>query len=263
MTTPRYKLGRAFSARRLILLATAGNLAIAALMVGPDLFRHSVLPTVSAANAAEAAASSRGWIGVQIQPVTSAIAESLGMKESKGALVAGPMADSPAAKVGIQPRDVITAVNGNPIKDARDLAMQIGGMAPGAAVDVTIWREGAEKSISLTVGEMPKERAATPQPAATGTDVPKLGLMLAPAEHAAGKGSEGVVVVDIDPRGLASEHGFKAGDIILDVGGKKVSSPVDVRNAIKDAHVNGKRAVLMQLKSDAGTRFVGVTIARV
>ena len=185
------------------------------------------------------------------------------MKESKGALVAGPMADSPAAKVGIQSRDVITAVNGNPVKDARDLAMQIGGMAPGAAVDVTIWREGAEKSISLTVGEMPKERAAAPQPAATGTDVPKLGLMLAPAEHAAGKGSEGVVVVDLDPRGLASAHGFKAGDIILDVGGKKVSSPVDVRDAIKDAHVNGKRAVLMQLKSDEGTRFVGVTIARV
>ena len=133
-------------------------------MVGPDSFRHSVLPTVSAANAAEGAASSRGWIGVQIQPVTSAIAESLGMKESKGALVAGPMADSPAAKVGIQSRDVITAVNGNPVKDARDLAMQIGGMAPGAAVDVTIWREGAEKSISLTVGDM--RRSAPPHAAA-------------------------------------------------------------------------------------------------
>jgi serine protease Do len=248
MTTPRYKLGRAFSARRLILLATAGNLAIAALLVGPDSFHHSVLPTFSAAHAAEAAASSRGWIGVQIQPVTSAIAESLGMKESNGALVAEPKADSPAAKAGIQSRDVITAVNGNPVKDARDLAM----------------REGAEKSISLTLGEMPKERAdAMPQLAATGTEVPKLGLMLAAAEHVAGGGSEGVVVVDIDPRGLASEHGFKAGDIILDVGGKKVVGPVDVRNAIKDAHMNGKRAVLMQLKSDEGTRFVGVTIARV
>ena len=133
MTTSRYKLGRALSARRLILLATAGNLAIAALLVGPDGFRNSVLPTVSAANAAEGAASSRGWIGVQIQPVTSAIAESLGMKESKGALVAEPMADSPAAKAGIQSRDVITAVNGNPVKDARDLATQPAGNA-GARV---------------------------------------------------------------------------------------------------------------------------------
>jgi serine protease Do len=263
MTTPRYKLGRAFSARRLILLATAGNLAIAALLVGPDSFHHSVLPTFSAAQAAEGAASSRGWIGVQIQPVTSAIAESLGMKESNGALVAEPKADSPAAKAGIQSRDVITAVNGNPVKDAGDLAMQIGGMAPGAAVNVTIWREGAEKSISLTLGEMPKEAAAMPQLAATGTEVPKLGLMLAAAEHVAGGGSEGVVVVDIDPRGLASEHGFKAGDIILDVGGKKVVGPVDVRNAIKDAQMNGKRAVLIRLKSDEVTKFVAIPIARV
>jgi serine protease Do len=142
-------------------------------------------------------------------------------------------------------------VNGNPVKDAGDLAMQIGGMAPGAAVNVTIWREGAEKSIPLTLGEMPKERAAAmPQLTATGTDVPKLGLMLAAAGHVAGAGSEGVVVVDIDPRGLASKHGVKTGDVILDVGGKKVVSPVDVRNAIRDAQMNGKRAVLMRLKSD-------------
>ena len=66
MTTPRYKLGRAFSTRRLILLATAGNLAIAALFVAPDSFRHSVFPTFSVANAAEGTVSSRGWIGVQI-----------------------------------------------------------------------------------------------------------------------------------------------------------------------------------------------------
>ena len=68
------------------------------------------------------------------------------MKESKGALVAEPMLDSPAAKAGIQSRDVITAVNGNPVKDARDLVMQIGDMAPGAAVNVTIWREGSTRA---------------------------------------------------------------------------------------------------------------------
>jgi serine protease Do len=263
MTTPRYKLARAFSARRLILLATTANLAIAALFVGPDGFRHSILPTISAAHATEVAASSGGWIGVRIQPVTSVIAESLGMKESKGALVAEPMVDSPAAKAGIQSRDVITAVNGNPVKDARDLVTQIRGMAPGAAVTVTVWREGADKSIALTLGEMPKERAAAmPQPAATGADVPKLGLTLAAAEHVAGGGSEGVVVVDIDPRGLASVHGFRTGDIILDVGGKKVVGPLDVRNAIRDAHMNGKRAVMMRLKSDDVTKLVAIPLAR-
>src|SRR5262249_18003372 len=152
----------------------------------------------------------------------------------------------------------ITAVNGNSVKDARELVMQIGGMAPGAAVNVTIWREGGEKSISLTLGEMPKEHAAAMRQLAA-TDVPKVRLMLAAAEDGAGGGSEGVVVVDIDPRGLASRHGFKAGDIILDVGGKKVVSPADVRNAIKDAQMNGKRAVLMRLKSDEVTRFVAIS----
>jgi serine protease Do len=265
--TPQCKPARALSARRLILVATAANLAIAALLVGPEGFRHSIVPTLSIAEAAEGAASlGRGWIGVQIQPVTSAIADSLGMKESKGALVAEPMADGPAAKAGIRSGDVITALNGNPVTDARDLAKQIGGMAPGAAANLTIWREGMEKSIALTLGEMPKERAAradaAPQPAANGADVPKLGLMLAAAEHIAGGGSEGVVVVDIDPNGLASEHGFKTGDIILDVGGKKVATPVDVRNAIRDAQTNGKRAVLMRLKSDEVTRFVAIPLAR-
>jgi serine protease Do len=247
-------------------IAAPGNLAIAALLVGPEGFRQSVLPTFSTAKAAEAAASSRGWMGVQIQPVTSDIADSVGMKESKGALVAEPMADSPAAKAGIRSGDVITALNGNAVKDARDLATQIGGMAPGTPVNVTIWRDGAETSISMTLGEMPKERAARakamPQPAATGADTPKLGLMLASAEHVAGGGSEGVVVIDVDPNGLASGHGFKAGDVILDVGGKKVVTPVDVRNAIRDAQTNGKRAVLMRLKSDEVTRFVAIPIAR-
>jgi len=207
----------------------------------------------------------RGWIGVQIQPVSADIAESLGMKDAAGALVAEPQADSPAAKAGILPGDVITAVNGKPVKDARDLARQIGAMANGATAKLTVWRKGEEKSISVTLGELPKERearAATPDSAPAGTDVPKLGLMLAPAGQVAGSGSEGVVVTNVDPNGLASEHGLKTGDVILDVGGKKVAAPADVRDAIGDAHKNGKRTVLMRLKSDATTKFVAIPIAR-
>ena len=101
-----------------------------------------------------------------------------------------------------------------------------------------------------------------PETGPTGTDVPKLGLMLAPAGQVAGSGSEGVVVTDVDPNGLASEHGFKTGDVILDVGGKKVANPADVRTAIADAHKAGKRTVLMRLKSDEATRFVAIPIAR-
>jgi serine protease Do len=205
----------------------------------------------------------RGWIGVQIQPVTADLAESLGLKTSEGALVAEPQAGSPAEKAGILSGDVITAVDGHAMKDARDLARHIGAMAPGATAKLTVWRKGEEKSISLTLGELPKERearAATPEPA--GADVPKLGLTLAPAAQVAGSGAEGVVVTEVDPNGLASEHGMKAGDVILDVGGKKVATPVEVRNAIGDAHKNGKRTVLMRLKSDDVTKFVAIPIAR-
>ncbi len=259
-------LNRARSARRLALLATGASFAAAALLFGPGVSGQSMLPTVATANAKETAPqASRGWIGVQIQPVTGNIAESLGMKDEKGALVAELRKDGPAAKGGILPGDVITALNGETVKDARDLAKQVGEMAPGGTVKLTIWRKGEEKSLSLTLGEMPKQneaRAEAPKADADGAETPKLGLMLAAAEHVAGGGSEGVIVVDLDQGGAAFEHGFKVGDIILDVGGKKVATPVDVRDAVRDAHKDGKRVVLMRLKSDETTKFVAIPIAR-
>src|SRR5262249_36458816 len=189
--------------------------------------------------------------GGDSQPARTTSAKSAGRKEDKGALVADPRTDGPAAKAGILSGDVITALNGQPVNDIRDLAKQIGDMAPGGMVKLTIWRKGEEKTISLTLGEMPKQheaRAAAPKADADRVDAPKLGLMLASAEHVAGAGSEGVIVIDLDRNGLAFEHGFKIGDIILDVGGKKVVTPVDVRNAVRDAHKDGKRVVLMRLK---------------
>jgi serine protease Do len=185
----------------------------------------------------------RGWIGVQVQPLNSDIAESLGMKGSEAALVAEAQADSPAAKAGVVSGDVITAVDGHAVKDARDLAKQIGATAPGAAVKLTLWRKGEEKKLSVTLGELPKERDARVVPPGSvppGSGVPRLGLTLAPAAQVAGSGSEGVVVTQVDPNRLAAEHGLKTGDVILDVGGKKVASPADVRDAIGDAQKKRK-----------------------
>jgi serine protease Do len=117
---------------------------------------------------------SRGWIGVQIQPVTGEIAESLGLKTAEGALVSDPQASGPAAKAGIVAGDVITAVNGHSIKDPRELALQIGGMAPGSAVQLTVWRKGAEKTISLRLGELPNQRdARTTTPESNGREAPR------------------------------------------------------------------------------------------
>ena len=207
---------------------------------------------------------SRGWIGVQIQSVTSDIAESLGLKGTEGALIAEPQADSPAAKAGIVSGDVITAVNGHAVKDAHDLAKQIGSMTPGAAVKLTVWRKGEEKSFSLTLGELPKSkeaRATNPDSDKAAAGLPKLGMMVAPAEEVAGSGSEGVVVTEVDPDGVASEHGFKSGDLILEVGGSKVATPEDVRKAMGEAQKNGKHAVLMRVKSDNTTKFVAIPFA--
>src|SRR6201984_1253442 len=108
----------------------------------------------------------RGWIGVQIQPVTAGIADSLGLKSAEGALVADPQPNGPAAKAGIMAGDVITAVNGNAVKDARDLAKQIGGMAPGGTAKLTVWRKGEEKTFSIALGELPNQREARADPMA-------------------------------------------------------------------------------------------------
>ena len=207
---------------------------------------------------------SRGWIGVQVQSVTSDIAEGLGLKGTEGALVAEPLADSPAAKAGIVTGDVITALNGHPVKDAHDLAKQIGSMTPGATIKLTVWRKGEEKNFSLTLGELPKSRdarASNPDSDVASAGLPKLGMTVAPAGEVAGSGSEGVVITKVDPDGVASEHGLKSGDVILEVGGSKVATAADMRKALGEAQKNGKHAVLMRVKSDNTTKFVAVPFA--
>lgn len=205
----------------------------------------------------------RGWIGVQIQTVTPDIAESLGLKQAQGALVAEPQPDSPAQKAGIVSGDVITAVNGDPVKDARDLAKKIAAVAPGTSVKLTVVRGGAEKMLTLTLGELPRDRQANnerggEQRDLPGNGVPHLGLTLAPSR---GNG-DGVLVTAVDPDGPAAEHGFRIGDLILDVGGKTVASPADVRKALADARSQGKRTVLLRVKSGNAMKFVALPVGR-
>ena len=103
----------------------------------------------------------RGWIGVQVQPVTADIADSLGMSKAEGALVAEPQPNSPATNAGIKAGDVITAVNGGPIKNSRDLAQKISAMAPGTSIKLDVLRNGESKSLTLTLGTLPATRVAS------------------------------------------------------------------------------------------------------
>jgi serine protease Do len=206
----------------------------------------------------------RGWIGVQVQAVTPEIAEGLGMKTARGALVDEPQADSPAAKAGIVAGDVITAVNGKDVKDSRDLARRVGAAAPGTTVQLAVLRNGAETTIPLTLGTLPDQRQAkaeTGAPGSSGT-MPRLGLTLAPAGDVDGAGHQGVAVTAVDPNGPAAETGIKSGDVILDVSGKAVSKPADVRQQLSDLRKEGKHVALMRVKSGEGTKFVAVPLGQ-
>jgi len=214
----------------------------------------------------EFGAVTRGWIGVKVQPVTADIAESLSLKQARGALVAEPQVGGPAANAGIEAGDVITEVNGVAVKDARDLAKKISTIAPGSAVKLTVVRKGSERTFSLTLGRLPKEqqlaKAPTRDDGERGAKVPRLGLTLAAAKQVAGSGDEGVVVTAIDPDGPAASRGFKTGDVILEAGGKTVSVPSDVSKAVAEARKDGKRSILVRVKSGGGTRFVALPVDR-
>jgi serine protease Do len=203
---------------------------------------------------------SHAWLGVQVQPVTADVADSLGLKAAEGALVDQPQADSPAAKAGITSGDVITAINGTPVKDARDLARRIGMAAPDTTIKLTLIRKGELKTMDLVLGKIPNEKLSKADIGPSESGLPHLGLTLAPAKEVAGSGDQGVAVVEVDPNGPAAERGVKTGDVILDVAGKAVANADDVRKALADARTAGKKAVLMRVKTAEVMRFVAFSI---
>jgi len=204
----------------------------------------------------------RGWLGVQIQPVTADIADSLGLKKAAGAMVDEPQSGSPAAKAGIESGDVITAVNGAPVKDAREFARTIGMMAPDTSIKLDVVRNGEPRSITATLAQLPNQQQAkaADDSAQPTSDVPHLGLTVAPAKDVSGAGDKGVVVTAVDPDGPAAEQGFRSGNIILEVGGKSVANASDVRKVLSDAKSQGKHQVLVRVKMGDAMRFVALPL---
>lgn len=201
---------------------------------------------------------SRGWIGVQTQDITTEIADGLGLNEQRGALVAEPQVNGPAAKAGIEVGDVITAVNGKEVGESRELVRTIGRMSPGTRVQLAISRRGQDKTVSLTLGALPDEqREMKPSfevPRQRGTNLPQLGLRVAPRS-----GGEGLAISDVKPDGIAAARGLQNGDVIVEAVGKKISSVTDLRRAIEAAQ-QGKRWVLLRIKFGDATEFVALPI---
>jgi serine protease Do len=202
----------------------------------------------------ESGTVTRGWLGVQIQPVTADIAESLGLDEAKGAIVADVTEDSPALAAGIQEGDTILKIDGKDIADSRDLARKVAQIKPGQSVPVTLVRDGKTIDVSVKIGTMPSDPKLAANTGTKKTDenvsLGNLGIKVAPAQDGAG-----VVITDVDPDSPAGQRGLKAGDTILEVAGKEIHAPSDVRDALKESN---KKRVLMLVKSGDGQRFIAL-----
>lgn len=192
----------------------------------------------------------RGWLGVQIQPVTEDLAESMGLEQTKGAIVADVTADSPALKAGLKQGDVILKANGKDIEDARDLSKTVAALAPDAKVPFEIIRNGKAETITVTIGTMPGEpqkQAAIGKPLEK-LDLSSLGIEVTPAED-----GEGLRIAGLDPNSAAAEKGLKPGDVILEIAGKHVTGPADAERALSAA--KGKN-VLLLVRSGDNQRYI-------
>ncbi|MGJ0622354.1 MAG: Do family serine endopeptidase [Methylocystis sp.] len=205
---------------------------------------------------------SRGWIGVKIQNVTQEIADSMGLKSIKGALIAQPQKGAPADEAGLKAGDVIVAVNGEKIETPRDLARRIAALGPGKTVDLTYQRSGAEKTVKLKLGTLPDEREARAEDenSERGPELSGLGIEVVPATEVRGAGREGVLVTDIDPSGAAAQKGLRRGDVIIEAGGQPVGSGRDLAAALEAARKDGRRSVLLRVKSADGAKFLAVPV---
>jgi serine protease Do len=207
----------------------------------------------------------RGWLGVQIQPITEDIAQSLGVQGTEGAIVADAQATGPAAAAGIQAGDIIRKVNDQVIESPKKLSETIARLEPNTKINVTVLRDGREQQIEVTLGNLnqldqTQQASAQPEPAPAKAEpgsVDALGLTI--EENPNG---DGVVVTGVEDSGPAGEKGIRAGDVIVSVGGKPVNNLADLNTGVSAAREQGRGAVLFKVQGENGVRFVGVPFER-
>jgi len=205
----------------------------------------------------------RGWLGVRIQTVTEELAESLGIKDAKGALVAGVSPDGPAAKAGIEAGDVIVRFDGREINEMRSLPRQVAETQVGATVEVLVLRKGKQQKFNVKLGELEEsEQQASLQTdkPTPGRSVDALGLSLSRLtpdlrERYELKGDvKGVVITDVEQNSEAAEKGLRPGTVILEIDQEEVANPADVAKKIKEAQDRKKKSVLLFVQRRGGDR---------
>jgi len=216
----------------------------------------------------------RGWLGVRIQPVDEAIADSLGLKQAEGALVAGVDPKGPAKPAGIEAGDVIIKFDGKPVKESRDLPRMVASEAVGSKAEVTVMRKGKEITLDVNLGrledgekQMAKAEAPDSEAAKPEATTKALGLTLSPLNDDARKtfklraGLKGVLVTGVEANSPASDKGLRPGDVIEEVNQQAVEKPADVAAQIAALKKQGKKSALLLVGNGAGdVRFVALAL---
>jgi serine protease Do len=210
----------------------------------------------------------RGWLGVNIQQVTDEIAESLGIRGgARGALVARAQEGGPAAAGGIQAGDVILRFNGTEVREMRNLPRIVADTNVGNSVPVVVWRDGAERTVTITVAELPSEAqqaAATPAPAARPQtlELSGLGLRVGPITPEARERfslraeSRGVVITEVSPGSTAAERELRPGDVIVEVQQERVNTPQEVQERLERLRRQNRATALLLIEGPQGQRWV-------
>jgi serine protease Do len=205
----------------------------------------------------------RGWLGVAIQELTKELAESFGMKNTNGALIAGVEKGGPAEKGGLLAGDVITKFDGKAIMTSGDLPRAVGATKPGKTVPVEILRKGAAKTLNINVGEMPtdpNEAAPTTKPALK-AEANKIGLTLkelTPAQKKKLNGKNGLLVAE--STGAAAQAGIRRGDVILGLNNSE-SQSVELFNKQINSVAAGKTVAVLVLRGES-TLYVPIKVTK-
>ena len=182
----------------------------------------------------------RAYLGVMAQEVTPSIAKAFHEPEVRGALIGDVTANSPAQKAGLEKGDIILDIDGKPVNNSAELRMHVSLMAPGTKVSVKVFRDGAEKTLPLTLAEMPTETARNEQPENSGEDALE-GIAVENVTAQTARqlrlpaDATGVVVTSVDPAGKAADSGLKRGDVIQEVNHKPVRNTADFESAMRNA----------------------------
>lgn len=213
----------------------------------------------------------RGWLGVTIQRVTEDLAAGLGLDRPRGALVAQVAEDSPAARAGLRPGDVIVRYAGKPVDEARQLPRLVGDTPVNERVPIVVWRDGRERQLEVQIAllrEEPDDQRAASRSREPSDRTDRLGLALAPItpemreRFDLDEETKGALVVAVRPDSPAAESGLAPGDVIVQAGGEDVERPADVAEAAEKARAENKRSLLV-LREREGTRgFVAIPLQR-